>query len=203
MSRSQPTALLPRKRMTKALKVLSVGISSFCILLVSMYLVLEWSCTPPSLSALESRFQYQRKDLETIVSMSEKDADFTVIDPDWLAKRGSSQVYYFATPGIGMTRARWREYRRLFERDSITQGIRREPESGDAFVIVKSIGLLNRGYSNGYLHCGPGPKHYYPPCSSPAPTGEHPFDPEARDDWGAYSYKRLTDRWYVFSQGPS
>jgi hypothetical protein len=65
--------------------------------------------------------------------------------------------------------------------------------------MVDSIGLLNRGHSNGYLHCGPGPNHSYPPCFSSQPSGEHPYKPGDE----AYSYRKLADRWYAYSEGPS
>jgi hypothetical protein len=120
-----------------------------------------WSCEPPSIETLESRFPRQRGDLETIVSMSDHDAQLTRIDPNWLQTHEHQYLQY--SPETGITRERWDEYRRLFARNDITQGIQRDPESGDAFIIVKSIGLLNRGNSNGYLYCGSGPNHRYPP----------------------------------------
>jgi hypothetical protein len=71
-------------------------------------------------------------------------------------------VYQEYSVETGITRERWGEYRRLFARNGIRQGIQRDPESKDAFILVESVGLLNRGHSNGYLYCGPGPKHRYP-----------------------------------------
>lgn len=156
-----------------------------------------WSCQPPSLAKLEKRFPHQRGDLETIVSMSDHDLQLTRIDPTWLMTRDHQYVGY--SPDTGITEERWDEYRRLFARNDITQGVQRDPDSGDAFILVESVGLLNRGYSNGYLYCGPGPKHRYPPCSSSQAVGEHSYGPGDE----AYSYRKLADRWYAYSQGPS
>ena len=129
--------------------------------------------------------------------MSDQDPNLSVIDPSWLQLRNGTQfLNYDARAGI--TENRWNEYRRIFRRNDITQGIRRYQPSGDAFILVKSEGLLDRGVSNGFLFCGVGPEHAYPPCSSQQAKGEHPYT-EAE---GAYSFVRVADRWYVFSQGP-
>lgn len=129
--------------------------------------------------------------------MSEQDAQLVRIDPKWLATREHQCLEY--CPDSGITQERWNEYRRLFAQNDITQGIQRDPDTGDAFILVKSFGLLNRGVSNGYLHCGPGPTHTYPPCSSLQPAGEHPYAPGDE----AYSYMKLADKWYAYSRGPS
>ena len=128
--------------------------------------------------------------------MSDHDAQLIRIDPAWLMTRDRQFLTY--SPESGITQERWDEYRRLFARNGITQGIQRDPESRDAFIIVKSAGLLDRGISNGYLYCGPVPNHRYPPCSSSQASGEHPYKPDDQ----AYSFRKLADRWYAYSEGP-
>jgi hypothetical protein len=159
-------------------------------------MLLMWSCSPPTLTTLESRFSRQRRDLETVVSMSDHDVQLLRIDPDWLLTAQRQCLDY--CPEAGITRERWDEYRRLFARNSITQGIERDPESKDAFILVKSLGLLESGSTSGYVYCGPGPKHAYPPCSSSQPYGEHPYSPGDE----AYSYRKLSELWYAYSRGP-
>ena len=177
--------------------MLLISVASLFAALVGGILLLMWSCEPPSLTTLERRFPRQRRDLETIVSMSDHDAQLLRIDPEWLMT--TERQYMGYSPETGITQERWDEYRRLFVRNGIAQGIQRDPESRDAFILVDSVGLLNRGHSNGYLYCGPGPKHFYPPCSSLQPYGEHPYSPGSE----AYSYRKLADRWYAYSEGPS
>jgi hypothetical protein len=176
---------------------LIAGIAALLAALLGASLLLMWSCEPPSLNRLARRFPQQRRDLETIVSMSDHDVQLTRIDPTWLNTRDHQYLAY--SPETGITQERWDEYRRLFARNDITQGIQRDPETTDAFIIVGSFGLLNRGHSNGYLYCGPGPSHRYPPCSSSQAFGEHPYSPGD----GAYSFRKLADRWYAYSEGPS
>lgn len=181
----------------KVLRVLSICVGSFFAVLVGGILLLMWASEPPSISTLAHRFPHQRRDLETIISMSDHDSQLTRIDPTWLMTRDRQFLEYSSETGI--TRERWAEYRRLFARNGIAQGIQRDPGTGDAFIIVDSVGLLNRGHSNGYVYCGPGPKHIYPPCISSQPSGEHTYKPGDE----AYSFRKLADRWYAYSEGPS
>jgi hypothetical protein len=184
----------------KLLRVLIVGLisaASFVTLTVIGVISIVWILASPSLGTLEGRFPNQRHDLETIVSMSDHDAQLTVIDPSWLSTMDHQFLGY--SPDTGITRERWGQYRRLFSRNDITQGIRRDPDTKDAFIIVKSFGLLDRGTSAGYLYCGPGPNHSYPPCSSSQSSGDHPYKPGDE----AYSFIKLAERWYAYSQGPS
>lgn len=179
------------------LKVILIGIGSLLTAFIGGLLLLMWSCEPPSINTLANRFPSQRKDLETIVSMSDHDAQLLRIDPNWLSTYNHQYLGY--SPETGITLERWNEYRRLFARNNITQGIQRDQASRDAFILVESVGLLNRGKSNGYLYCGPGPAHRYQPCSLSQPEGKHPYSP---GDEG-FSYRKLADRWYAFSEGPS
>jgi hypothetical protein len=176
---------------------LTLAAGSVLLVLASALALLIASCTPPSIESLARRFPSERGDLETIIRMSDQDAGLSVIDPNWLQLRDGPQFSAF-DPKSGITEARWDEYRRIFLRHDITQGIRRYQPNGDAFIIVKSEGILDNGYSNGFLYCGPGPEHSFPPCSSKQEGGIHPY--RVGDE--AYSFIRLSDRWYAFSQGP-
>jgi hypothetical protein len=192
---SSKTASWVRK-LWRALFIALIGGVSLVALLVIGLGILLWVLSPPSFNTLARRFPNQRRDLETIISMSDHDIQLISIDPSWLATRTDQYLEY--SPETGITQERWEEYRRLFARNNITQGIRRDPETKDAFVIVGSFGLLNRGTSAGFLYCGPGPNHAYLPCSSSQSSGEHPFEPGDE----AYSFRKLSDRWFAYSQGP-
>jgi hypothetical protein len=176
----------------------SVAIGSIVAVLASAILLLMASCTPPSITTLAGRFPNQRADLETIIRMSDQDPDLAVIDPGWLNSRSGQQVLGDNDPKSPLSVQRWNEYRRIFKRNDLTQGLRRFKQNGDAFIIVKSEGLLDRGYSNGYVFCGSDSEHTLPPCLSKDPRGEHTTSQGGE----AYSFIKVADRWYVFSQGP-
>lgn len=186
-----------RDTVVAVLKVVGIVAGSIVAVLATGLLLLLWSCTPPSLNTLAKRFPSQQHDLKTLITMSNQDSDLLVIDPGWLETSDYHQ-YLSYDPASGITAERWEAYRRIFRRNGFTQGIRRNAKNGDAFIIVKSIGILDNGYSNGYLYCGPGPVHSYPPCSSNQSKDEHPYSPESE----AYSFIKVADHWYVYSQGP-
>jgi hypothetical protein len=140
-------------------------------------------------------FPGERKELEAIIAMLDQDAQMAVIDPTWLELQG--QNFPSSDKAVGISEARWNEYRRIFRRNGITQGIRRYASGGDAFIIVKSFGMLNRGYSNGYLYCVPGADHNaYLPCSSKEQRGK-------QSGTDGYEFIKLTDRWYAYREGTS
>lgn len=184
----------------KALRVIGITTTSLIAVITSGILLLMWSCTPPTLQTLQRRFPKQRKDLETILAMSNQDSQLLRIDPGWLATSSAQYMKYDKASGI--TEERWNEYRRLFSRNDITQGIQRVPNSDDAFILVESEGLLNRGISNGYLYCGARPVHRYVPCTLSSQSGSHPFEGPGSGDEG-YSFIKLAGGWYAFSEGPS
>jgi hypothetical protein len=192
---------------------IGAAIGSILAVSFSALLLLMASCTPPSLETLAARFPSQRHDLETLIQMSDQDADFSVIDPAWLMSSAGMvtdsgtppiKVLQSPQPDIGvnpkshMSIERWNEYRRILKRNHITQGIRRSKPSGDAFIIVKSEGMLDNGVSAGYLYCGYGPGHSYPPCSSKELRFKQPYT----NNQQAYSFLKLADRWYAYSEGP-
>ena len=183
----------------RVFRVLAIACISFIVLIGVALSLLMWSCEPPSVSTLADQFPTARTDLELLLAMAQQDSNLVRIDPAWLMTRDFSQ-FTAATPETGISPERWERYRQLFKRNHITQGIRRNPETGDAFVIVQSTGLLNRGSSDGYLHCGPGPEHAYLPCAASQASGAHSHG-AAGDE--AYSFIRLAGGWYAYSEGPS
>jgi len=177
---------------------LLIGAGSVCAVLIGVALVLMVACEPPSPAQLERRFSGQRGDLATLVAMSDHDSQLVRIAPAWLEVRGG-RLFMDYSAETGITRDRWDEYRRVFARNDIREGVQRDPDTGDIFVIVKAVGLLERGHMSGFLYCGPGSNHRYQPCASSQSSGDH--SRRSGDD-DNYSYRRLADRWYAYSEGP-
>lgn len=167
--------------------------------LASSILLLLSGCEPPSVQSLARQFPLRQKTLEQIVSMSDQDSQLAVIDPTWLELPNGAPTYSAATAGI--SQSRWEEYRRIFRSAGIDQGIRRYGgPKGDAFIIVRSIGILDNGYSTGYLLCAPGTEHNWAQvCNSSETHGVYPYSRGADE---GYEFIKLTDRWYAYKEGP-
>lgn len=169
--------------------------------------VIFWQAQPPSVSSLQREYPAKRDDLETVLRMSNEDLTFPRIAPDfvWRNEGNSLGAGEFTYPDekSGLPRARWDEYRRVYQHSGIKLGVLRD-KWGDAFIVVDSIGLLNRGHSSGYLFCSPTDDpnlDRFEPCALHQDEGKRNFDPDRRQE--AYSFKRLDSRWFAFDQGPS
>lgn len=196
-----------RRSWPRAIGVIGLVFSSLLLALVSGLALLMWGCEPPSLKTLAKRFPSQRHDLETILNMADQDKIFSRIAPTFLDRCDDPTCqtggrFMEGDPNAGLTKQRWDDYRAIYNRNRITLGIQRDLATDDAFIMVDSVGLLNRGHATGFLHCGLGPRHYYPPCNSNSDSGHHKFTGHSMPDEG-YSFIRLVDRWFAFDEGPS
>jgi hypothetical protein len=162
---------------------------------------------PPSLTELRREFPSKRADLERIVRMADQDAKFSRISPDFVDRFSDTPNEYgrYMRNDVkaGLPEIRWDEYRRIFARSRVKLGIQRDG-SGDAFIMVDSVGLLNRGHASGYLYCNPAPSaipfRFYP-CNLHQDEGSRAYDPKTRDE--AYSFKRIDQHWFAYDEGPS
>jgi len=168
------------------------------VLASSIFLLLS-GCQPPSVQSLARQFPARQKVLEQIVSMSDQDSQMEVVDPAWLEVTGKAPST--SATAVGISQSRWEEYRHLFRSAGITQGIRRYggPKK-DAFIIVKSFGILDNGYSTGYLFCAPGIEHQRQFVCNSTETHEVHQSSGGADE--GYEFIKLTDRWYAYKEGP-
>jgi hypothetical protein len=106
-------------------------------------------------------------------------------------------------PKAALPEPRWDTYRALFSRNGIKLGVSRN-KCGDVFIMVDSVGLLNRGHVSGYLNCRSTYREddsRFEPCVLRTEIGQRAFNPETRQE--AYSFRRIDTDWYVYDEGPS
>ena len=162
---------------------------------------------PPTLGELQRDFASKRSDLETILRMSDEDANFSRIAPDSLNRipntPDASGRFTKDDPRDGLLKARWDAYRKIYAQDGIKMGIERNP-SRDAFIMVDSNEVLYSGHISGYLFCAPLAQtdaYRYPPCTLHLEQGERRHAPDNLNE--GYSFQRLDERWYAYDQGSS
>ena len=162
---------------------------------------------PPTLAELSREFSIRRIDLEEILRMSDEDVRFSRIAPTFVDRVPDepNELGRFNEGDLraGLPKARWDAYRKIYARNGITLGIQRDG-SGDAFIMVDSVGLLNRGHATGYLHCAASSStdgNRFHPCLLRQGSGKQDYDPAAGKE--AYSFEKLDDRWFVYDEGPS
>jgi hypothetical protein len=196
----------PRRRNIR----IGTGVVSIPIWLILAFGVFMWFTfgkEPPTLGELQREFASKRGDLETILRMSDEDAKFSRIAPDFLDRTPDGpndfERYMKNDPKAGLPESRWGAYRRIYSRNGIKLGIQRNA-SRDAFIMVDSVGLLNRGHASGYVYCAstapPNANRYYP-CMLNKEKDERRYDPDTREE--GYSFQKLDGRWYAYDEGPS
>jgi hypothetical protein len=120
-TREQPR----RRRIRIATVVLSLPLLLVLAGLVSLWYL--FGKEPPTLAELQQDFLSKRADLELILRMSDEDADFSRIAPDFLDRTPDSPNgmfrYMRGDPKAGLAEARWDAYRSIYRRNDIRLGI--------------------------------------------------------------------------------
>jgi hypothetical protein len=203
----------PLRRIAATVAVISASILLFSAIGGAVFLWILFGKEPPSLATLQKEFPSQRNDLETILGMSNEDSHFWRIAPTFLDRDSqageaiSDQVSYGRymqdDPRAGLSKERWDQYRAIYARNGIKLGIRRD-QAHDAFIMVDSVGLLNRGHTTGYLYCSAEKEmedFRFEPCTLNQSSGSRKYDAQSRVE--GYSFQKLSDGWYAFDEGPS
>ena len=145
-------------------------------------------------SELESNFKRDSGAFETLYSMAEQDSGFIRIAPDFTWLVGNSK---WPREEIGISESRWNQYRALFAKLSLTEGIVRTRDfPGAIFFVAQARGLCTGGSSDGYVYSS---IPLSPVVKSPADA----LNAEARQRASkhyAYVFKTLQPNWYTFYQ---
>lgn len=143
-------------------------------------------------AGLETHFIANANALDQLRLMAEKDSHLTRIAGDFTYLDKSST---WPREDVGITDGRWNEYRSLFQKISLQEGIvRTEDFPGAIFFVAVSRGLCVGGTSAGYVYST---KKLVPTSNSPTET----VDTEARkkpDRNYAYAFKEMNGNWYLF-----
>jgi hypothetical protein len=197
----------PRRRDIRIVTVV-LTVPIWIILILGIVFWFSFGKEPPTLADLRHDFPSKHADLELILRMSDEDAKFSRIAPDFLDRttdnpNESGGRYMLGDPKAELSKGRWDMYRKIYSRDGIKLGVQRNA-SGDAFIMVDSVGLLNRGHASGYLYCAPtapADAYRFHACMQNQEKGEQKFNPDTGEE--GYSFQRLDDRWYAYDEGPS
>jgi len=142
--------------------------------------------------SLADQFNGDADSLDTLRKMAQSDLSLIRIARDftWLQDKSN-----WPREDVGLTRARWAEYRGLFEKLQVQEGIVRTAEfPGAIFFILRSKGICVAGSSSGYVYSELplGPVTESPAIALDAEARSHP-------ELGyAYVFRRLIPNWYAF-----
>jgi hypothetical protein len=182
------------------MKLLKV-IGFTCIAILAVLSLLWWGCDPhrPNDQSLELRFYKHRSDFERLVAMMDEDWKMSRIASDFTATQDNG-AWPRPESEWGISRARWDEYRKIFDRTGLDGGTTRREKSSDVMVDVWSWGIVPAESAISYLHCGT-PRNGYapvePPCTEKRDSGRGMYGPSTTF---GYRYKKITEDWYIFEE---
>lgn len=139
----------------------------------------------PNDAYFERIFRENRKHFEALIVMSQEDSKVTRISYDFthVAGKGSSSD----TGDIGFSSKRWDEYKDLFDRLGLEDGINREDDGTIAFLaFTKGLGVS--GLVKGYLYSKVGRN-----CNAASLDGDDLSQGEKR-----VICKRIDNDWYLY-----
>jgi hypothetical protein len=174
-----------------------VGIVCFSIL--AGISLLWWGSGPhqPSDAVLERRFNKERPDFDRLLTMMDEDRNMSRIAPDF-TWRQDNVAWPRPESEWGISNERWNDYKRLFSKTGLDDGITKPEKSSDTLLEVWSWGLVVGGIRVSYLHCGPprdGSVHTEPPCLQNKDSGRVE---ESSGD--SYRFKKIAPDWYIFEE---
>lgn len=163
------------------------------ILVAVMLLILQSGCfdTPhPSDAELEDVFSDHQADFELLLSMSKVDSRVMRIAPDftWL---GDDASWPRPKEKLGFSEERWDQYRQLFQKLKLKNGLVRYDDPGITYFLASSKGLVTGGSGKGYAYSE---KDLSPLSESLDKISTDLLHKSANRT----VYKRIKPNWYLF-----
>ena len=170
------------------------------LVIVGAVSLLAWRVGPhvPSDQKLAKEFYKKRTDLERLVAMLAEDSQMTRIAPDFLWTEDSA-AWPRPESQWGISRVRWDEYKSLFKRAGVDDGIAGWRKSNETLFLVYTWGIVPSGISVGYLHCGQPNSGYQhePACIERKDSGTGMYGDST--SYG-YRYKKIAEDWFILEQ---
>ena len=145
----------------------------------------------PADDSLIENFQKHEADFNKLVGMSNEDSKviriaptFTRLENNWAWPRPDSE--------LGFSKQRWDEYRVLFDKLGLQDGISRESDSTGPviFLTAFSKGMVNRGSSKGYAYSDHELKPVFPSLD------QNPSELRKGERHGVV-FRQIKSHWYL------
>ncbi len=155
---------------------------------------LEWAWSAPSDEALTRQFNHHRSELETLVSMAQKDSLVSRVANDFIWRQ-DSVAWPRPESEWGITEERWNDYRRLFRNVGLTAGWNKD-NYGNIYFMSHTEGSVVHGASKGFVYCEKTGvlESGFLPCAEQHEDGKRD-NPRGESS----EYRRLAEHWYIYS----
>ncbi len=143
----------------------------------------------PSDAELEKVFRTHESDFNQLVAMSGVDARVVRISPTftWLDDNAN---WPRPESQLGFSTDRWNEYRELFVRLGLKNGMARYPDGATIEFIASTEGLLTGGSGKGYIYSTKEVSPIYNSLDNLGPTGKDVYKKLQQPHWYLFYYSR-------------
>lgn len=161
------------------------------LLLLAALLVINYVSLPPSDTKLETKLIAERPNFERLIQKANQTPSVVKIGMKEI-EDADGRKYREGEKQDFLSLESWREYREIFEKIGMNEGLYRSPRNGQigfwSHTIFGKIGPVGPIY--GYVYC--------PAASNAVHAGLLPCS-EQRDerDIGDYRYKRIGPEWFI------
>ena len=141
-----------------------------------LLIVLTAACQREDVGSLRSQFIEHQDTYQRLLTMFEEDSRLVRIAPDFTRLVDDRS---WPRDDVGISLARWQEYRALFRAAGIPAGVERQDQK--VFFYVSGAGLSVSGSTRGFVHA----KN---PSSKVNPNGEGIVYVPIRGDWYLFEW---------------
>jgi hypothetical protein len=176
---------------------LAYGLRRGFLVLITLLLVIVYIAQPPSDTALQRRFALNKPTFERLAQKTGEMPSIVRIEKLEIEDTNGMK-YKFGEKQSLLSPEAWEEYRKLFEKAGLEDGVYRWPQTGEMLFLGHTLygntelgqfGTLGTHY--GFVHC--------PPSLRADSLGFIPcIDNKEQADTFDYRYKRLSDDWYLY-----
>jgi hypothetical protein len=167
------------------------GLRKYFLTLIAALLAISYFSLPPSDAKLERHFAERKSEFEKLIQKASKTPSVVRIG-NIEVEDTDGRKYIQADRQAPISPESWTEYREIFKRTGIKEGLYRSPQTGQVqflgHTIFGKLGPIGTLY--GYVYC--------PGASDTLRTGYTPCR-GGRDEYddGDYRYRRIAPEWFI------
>lgn len=167
------------------------GLRKYFLTLIAALLAISYFSLPPSDAELERQFAERRREFEKLIQKASKTPSVARIS-NVEVEDSDGRKYVQGDRQSPISPESWTEYREIFERTGIKEGLYMSPQTGQVqflgHTFLRQLGPIGTVY--GYAYC--------PSASKALGYGFLPCSIEKDEyDQGDYRHKRIAPEWFI------
>jgi hypothetical protein len=168
------------------------GMRKYFLTLIAALLAINYFSLPPSDAKLERQFAERKGEFELLIQKAGKTPSVVRISNVQVNDSSDGRKYIQGDRQAPISPESWTEYREIFKKTGMKEGLYRSAQTGDVQFLGHTIfGKLGPvGTLYGYVYC-PGVSDVLRAGFTPCRVGRDEYDD------GDYRYKRIAPEWFI------